>query len=73
MREDVEIVASQVAELTRTVEQMGKQLAAVRERADAAEERADEAQHQIDFGAAELLEVTERLHAAATALRKLEG
>ena len=57
------IIASQLAELTRTVAQLADQLGVVRERADTQQER-------IDLAAKELAEVSARLQAAATALRE---
>jgi hypothetical protein len=60
---DAAIIASQLAELTRTVAQLADQLGVVRERADTQQER-------IDLAARELAEVSARLQAAATALRE---
>lgn len=57
------MIAGQLAELTRLVEQMADQLSLVRERADTQQER-------IDLAARELAEVSARLQAAATALRE---
>jgi hypothetical protein len=57
------MIASQLAELTRAVEQMADQLMVVRERADTQQER-------IDLAARELAEVSSRLQAAANALRE---
>jgi DNA repair ATPase RecN len=57
------MIAGQLAELTRLVEQMADQLSVVRERADTQQER-------IDLAARELAEVSARLQAAATALRE---
>jgi methyl-accepting chemotaxis protein len=57
------MIASQLAELTRAVEQMADQLSVVRERADTQQER-------IDLAARELAEVSSRLQAAANALRE---
>jgi DNA repair ATPase RecN len=62
-QEDTAMIASQLAELTRAVEQMANQLAVVRERADTQQER-------IDLAARELAEVSSRLQAAANALRE---
>ena len=77
MREDTAIIASQLAELTRTVEQMASQLKALRERADNEQQRADKQQERsevqqerIDLAARELAEVSDRLQAAANALRQ---
>ena len=69
-REDAEIVASQLADLTRMVENLKADLDAVRTRADDAQERADTQQERIDLAARELAEVSERLQAAANALRE---
>jgi DNA repair ATPase RecN len=62
-REDTAVIAGQLAELTRAVEQMSTQLTAIRERADTQQER-------IDLAARELAEVSARLQAAANALRE---
>jgi DNA repair ATPase RecN len=61
--EDTAMIASQLADLTRTVEQMANQLTVIRERADTQQER-------IDLAARELAEVSSRLQAAANALRE---
>ena len=60
---DMAMVAGQLADLTRTVEQMAEHLLALRERADTQQER-------IDVAARELTEVGTRLQAAADALRE---
>ena len=77
MEEDTAIIAGQLAELTRTVENMAGQLKALRERADNERERADKQQERsevqqerIDLAARELAEVSDRLQAAANALRE---
>jgi hypothetical protein len=77
MEEDTAIIAGQLAELTRTVEGMAGQLKALRERADSERQRADEQQERsevqqerIDLAARELAEVSDRLQAAANALRE---
>jgi peptidoglycan hydrolase CwlO-like protein len=57
-REDTEIVASQLADLTRAVEKLAADLEAVRSRADDAAERADTQQERIDLAARELAEVS---------------
>jgi len=69
-REDTEIVASQLADLTRAVEKLTADLDAVRSRADDAAERANTQQERIDLAARELAEVSQRLKAAADALRE---
>ncbi|HVD26649.1 MAG TPA: hypothetical protein VNB86_11735 [Gaiellaceae bacterium] len=61
--EDTAAIAAQLADLTRAVENMARQLGAVRERADTQQER-------IDLAARELAEVSTRLQAAANALRE---
>ena len=68
--EDVSSVARQLAELTRTVEEMQSQLEKVRLGAETQQERADTQQERIDLAAQELAEVSERLQAAARALRQ---
>ena len=77
MEEDTAIIASQLADLTRTVENMAGQLQSLRERADREKARADEQQERtevqqerIDLAARELAEVSDRLQAAANALRE---
>jgi methyl-accepting chemotaxis protein len=60
---DTAMIAGQLAELTRAVEQMANQLNVVRDRADTQQER-------IDLAAKELAEVSSRLQAAANALRE---
>jgi hypothetical protein len=67
---DTAMIARQLAELTRTVEDMAGQLKAVRDRADNQQERADTQQERIDLAARELVEVSSRLQAAAAALRE---
>jgi peptidoglycan hydrolase CwlO-like protein len=69
-REDIASVAAQLADLTRAVEQMGEQLNALGERADSQQDRAETQQERIDLAARELAEVSERLQAAANALRE---
>jgi molecular chaperone GrpE (heat shock protein) len=66
---DTALVAAQLADLTRAVDAMAAQLTALRERADSQQERADTQQERIDLAARELAEVSDRLHAAANALR----
>jgi molecular chaperone GrpE (heat shock protein) len=76
-REDTAIIAGQLADLTRKVEEMASQLTALRERADSQQARADTQQdrtetqqERIDLAARELAEVSDRLQAAANALRE---
>jgi uncharacterized protein YoxC len=77
MEEDTAIIAGQLAELTRTVESMAAQLQSLRDRADSEQERANKQQERsevqqerIDLAARELAEVSDRLQAAANALRE---
>lgn len=69
-QEDIASVAAQLAELTRSVNEMGNQLRALRAGAEKQQERADTQQERIDLAARELAEVSERLQAAADALRQ---
>jgi hypothetical protein len=73
---DTALIASQLADLTRTVELMATELQALRDRADGEQQRVDSQQEhtevqqeRIDLAAKELAEVSARLHAAANALR----
>ena len=75
--DDIAAVAGQLADLTRTVEEMQRQLVAVVERARSQQEiterqqtRADVQQERIDLAAKELADVSVRLQAAADALRQ---
>ena len=65
--EDIASIAAQLAALTRHVDQLENSL---KERASAQEERAVVQQERIDLAARELAEVSERLQAAANALRE---
>jgi peptidoglycan hydrolase CwlO-like protein len=67
---DTAMVAGQLADLTRTVEWLVNQLKEMRDRADNQQERADTQQERIDLAARELTEVSDRLQAAANALRE---
>jgi hypothetical protein len=67
--EDIAAVAGQLADLTQTVEKMGRQLKEMRESAASQQARSDVQQERIDLAARELAEVSERLQAAANALR----
>jgi DNA-binding ferritin-like protein len=69
-REDIATVARQLAALTQTVEEMAGQLKEVRERAASERERTDVQQERIDLAARELSDVSDRLQAAANALRE---
>jgi len=68
-REDIAAVAGQLADLTQTVEKMGRQLNEMRESAASQQARSDVQQERIDLAAGELAEVSERLQAAANARR----
>ena len=68
-QEDTALIAGQLADLTHIVEEMAKQLQAVLDRADSQQMRADIQQERIDLAARELAEVSQRLQAAANALR----
>jgi uncharacterized protein YoxC len=75
--DDIASVAGQLATLTQTVEEMALQLKALNERADSQQERAntqqertDIQQERIELAARELADVSERLQAAARALRE---
>ncbi len=68
--EDTALIAGQLADLTRTVQEMGNQLKEVREGAANQQERSDTQQERIDLAAKELAEVSDRLQAAANALRE---
>jgi hypothetical protein len=69
-KENIAIIAGQLAELTHTVEEMEKRLQGVLERAASQQMRADVQQERIDMAARELTEVSDRLQAAANALRE---
>jgi molecular chaperone GrpE (heat shock protein) len=68
--EDIASVAGQLAALTHTVEEMAGELKEVRERAESERHRTDIQQERIDLAARELANVSERLQAAANALRE---
>ena len=68
--EETAVIAGQLADLTQTVEKMAKQLDALGDRATSQQARADTQQERIDLAARELAEVSERLQAAANALRE---
>lgn len=67
---DVDLIAGQLADLTHVVEEMAKQLQAVLQEAVGQRTRADVQQERIDLAARELAEVSDRLQAAANALRE---
>jgi hypothetical protein len=68
--QDTALIAAQLADLTQTVEAMAKELQALRERTHQQAQRADTQQGRIDIAARELAEVSDRLQAAANALRQ---
>jgi hypothetical protein len=68
--EDTALIAGQLADLTRKVDEMAEQLRGLRGDADDAQLRADTQQERIDLAARELAEVSDRLQAAANALRE---
>ncbi len=67
--EDTALIAVQLAELTHTVEEMAKEFRTLLERTSTQQARADVQQERIDLAARELAEVSERIQAAANALR----
>jgi hypothetical protein len=68
--QDTALIAAQLADLTGAVENMAKELKSLRDRSSQQQERADIQQERIDIAARELAEVSERLQAAANALRQ---
>jgi molecular chaperone GrpE (heat shock protein) len=68
--EDAALIAAQLAELTEHVDAMAQDLETIRTRANDAQERADTQQERIDLAARELAQVSDRLQAAANALRE---
>jgi chromosome segregation ATPase len=68
--DDIASVAGQLAALTQTVDVMERQLTELRQRADNQQARGETQQERIDLAARELAEVSERLQAAANALRE---
>lgn len=68
--EDIAAVAAQLADLTRTVEEMAGQLQTLREQATSQQERSNTQQERIELAARELADVSDRLQAAANALRE---
>ena len=68
--EDTALIAGQLADLTRKVDEMAEQLKGLRGDASDAQLRADTQQERIDLAARELAQVSERLQAAANALRE---
>ena len=67
---DIALLAAQMADLTHVVEDMEKQLQRLLEDAAGQRTRADVQQERIDLAARELTEVSDRLQAAANALRQ---
>ena len=67
---DIALIAAQIADLTHVVEDMAKQLQRLLEAAASQQTRADVQQERIDLAARELTEVSDRLQAAANALRE---
>jgi len=67
---DIELIAAQMAELTHVVQDMGKQLHRLVDASVTAQTRADVQQERIEIAARELAEVSDRLQAAANALRQ---
>ena len=67
---DIALIAGQLADLTHTVEEMAKKLQRLLESAVSQQTRADVQQERIDLAARELTEVSDRLQAAANALRE---
>ena len=67
--DDVATLAGQLADLTRVVEDMARQITAIRDRAVDEQEATDAQQDRIELAARELADVSSRLQAAADALR----
>ena len=67
---DIALIAGQLADLTHVVEDMAKQLQRLLDEAAGQRTRADVQQERIDLAARELTEVSDRLQAAANALRE---
>ena len=67
---DIAAIAAQLADLTHVVEDMAKQLQRLLNEAASQRTRADIQQERIDMAARELTEVSDRLQAAANALRQ---
>jgi peptidoglycan hydrolase CwlO-like protein len=69
-QEDIATVARQLADLTQVVEGMAGQVTELLGRADNQRERTDTQQERIELAARELTDVSDRLQAAANALRQ---
>ena len=67
---DIALIAGQLADLTHVVEEMAEQLQRLLQEAAGQRTRADVQQERIDLAARELTEVSDRLQAAANALRQ---
>ena len=67
---DIALIAGQLADLTHVVEDMAEQLQRLLQEAAGQRTRADVQQERIDLAARELAEVSDRLQAAANALRQ---
>ena len=67
--EDVAVLASHLADLTRVVEDMALKVAGITERAATQQEATNAQQDRIEAAARELADVSSRLQAAADALR----
>ena len=67
--DDVATLAGQLADLTRVVEDLARQITATRDRAVNQQEATDAQQDRIELAARELADVSSRLQAAADALR----
>ena len=67
---DIALIAAQIADLTHVVEGMAEQLQRLLDATATALTRADVQQERIDLAARELAEVSDRLQAAANALRQ---
>ena len=67
---DIALIAGQLADLTHVVEDMAMQLQRLLDAAASQQTRADVQQERIDLAAHELTEVSDRLQAAANALRQ---
>lgn len=67
---DIALIAGQLADLTKIVEDMADQLQRLLAASADQRTRADVQQERIDLAARELTEVSDRLQAAANALRQ---
>lgn len=67
---DIALIAGQLADLTKIVEDMADQLQRLLAASADQRTRADVQQQRIDLAARELTEVSDRLQAAANALRQ---